>query len=242
MINVRASYDEEAEALVGYLTASEDMSRIAVLYQDDTFGRAGLKGVRDALARRDMEPVSEETFRRNTTAVKRALLSIRRSQPEAVIIVGPYQPASVFIKTASQIWFDPTFAALSFVGSKALAGALHPNDHTVVVSQVVPLFDDRSLPLAKRFLDALTATDRQAEASFVALEGYVAGRMVAEALRRLGPEPTREAFLDLFNSPAAFDIDGMVLEFGPGDNQGSERVFLTAIGEDGTFSALDAGL
>lgn len=37
VINVRASYDEEAEALVGYPTASEDMSRIAVLYQDGTF-------------------------------------------------------------------------------------------------------------------------------------------------------------------------------------------------------------
>ncbi|MCY6382466.1 ABC transporter substrate-binding protein [Hoeflea prorocentri] len=241
-INLRASYAQEAEALIGYLTGSEHMSRIAVLYQDDTFGRVGLNGVREALKRRDMAPVSEETFRRNTTAVKRALLSIRRSQPEAVIIVGPYEPAAVFIKTAAQIGFEPTFAALSFVGSKALAAELHPNDHAVVVSQVVPLFDDRTLPLAKNFLDALTAANPQAEAGFVTLEGYIAGRLVAEALRRLGPQPTRSAFLDLFKSPATFDIDGMVLEFGPGDNQGSDRVFLTAIGEDGSFVALDAGL
>ena len=106
----------------------------------------------------------------------------------------------------------------------------------------MPLFDDRTLPLAKGFLDALAQANPQAEAGFVTLEGYIAGKLIAEALRRLGPEPTRTAFLDLFRSPVTFDIDGMVLEFGPGDNQGSDRVFLTAIGDDGNFVALDAGL
>ena len=79
VINVRASYDQEAEALVDYLTGTLGLSRIAVLYQDDTFGRAGLNGTVAALDKRGLALVADGTYRRNTTAVKRALLSIRRA-------------------------------------------------------------------------------------------------------------------------------------------------------------------
>jgi hypothetical protein len=54
------------------------MSRIAILYQDDTFGRAGLSGVSKAMEKCGMKLVAEGTFARNTTAVKTALLAGRR--------------------------------------------------------------------------------------------------------------------------------------------------------------------
>lgn len=239
VINMRASYDEEAETLVDYLTADLGYDRIAILYQDDTFGLAGLTGLTAALQDRGLEPVADGTYRRNTTAVKRALLTIRRANPQAVIIVGAYKPTAVFIKTAHEIGLDVTFAALSFVGGKALAAELGPRDKAVLVSQVVPLFNDSNLPLATRFQDALTASAPEAEAGFVALEGYIVGRMAIETLQRLGEQPTRESFLALFQKPATFSIDGLELTFDAGDNQGSDQVFLTEIRPDGTFAAVD---
>ncbi|MCR9139809.1 MAG: ABC transporter substrate-binding protein [Alphaproteobacteria bacterium] len=239
VVNMRASYDQEAEALVDYLTTDLGYDRIAILYQDDTFGLAGLNGLTAALQDRGLEPVADGTYRRNTTAVKRALLTIRRANPQAVIIVGAYKPTAVFIKTARDIGLDVTFAALSFVGGKALSAELAPGDNAVLVSQVVPLFNDHNLPLAKRFQDALAASAPEAEAGFVALEGYVVGRMAIETLERLGEQPTRESFLALFQNPATFDIDGLELSFDAGDNQGSDRVFLTEIRPDGSFAAVD---
>lgn len=240
VVNMRASYDQEAEALVDYLTTDLGFTRIAVLYQDDTFGRAGLTGVTTALQSREMKTVADGTYRRNTTAVKRALLTIRRANPQAIIIVGAYKPTAVFIKTAQSIGLDVDFAALSFVGGKALAGELGSTDNTILVSQVVPLFDDRTLPLVERFQSALAASAPEAEPGFVALEGYVVGRLVIDALGRLGPAPTRSAFLELFRTSAVFNIDGLVLTFDTGDNQGSDQVFLTKINPDGSFAAVDA--
>lgn len=239
VVNMRASYDQEAEALVEYLTTDLGLRRIAVLYQDDTFGLAGLAGVTTALKERDMETVADGTYRRNTTAVKRALLTIRRANPQAIIIVGAYKPTAVFIKTAQSIGLDATFAALSFVGGKALAAELGPTSGTVLVSQVVPLFNNRSMPLVKRFQDALATSAPEAEAGFVALEGYIVGRLAIGTLERLGSEPTRTAFLELFRAPAVFDMDGLELTFDTGDNQGSDQVFLTKIQPDGTFAAVD---
>ncbi len=239
VINVRASYDQEAEALVHYLADELGFSRIAILYQDDTFGRAGLAGVTAALNRRDMAAVADGTYRRNTTAIKRALLTIRRADPQAVIIIGAYKPTAAFIRTAAEVGLDAVFATVSFVGSKALAAELGPTRQTVIVSQVVPLFDDRSLPLVDRFHRALATAVPEADTSFVALEGYITGRLVIDALQELGPEPTRAAFLELFRSPATFDIDGLPLAYDAGDNQGSDQVFLTRIRPNGSFTAVD---
>jgi ABC-type branched-subunit amino acid transport system substrate-binding protein len=59
VINVRASYYQETEAMVERLVADLGISRIAILYQDDSYGRAGLAGAQLALDRRGMELVAE---------------------------------------------------------------------------------------------------------------------------------------------------------------------------------------
>ncbi len=237
VVNFRASYDQEAEALIDYLTGDLGLNKIGVLYQDDTFGRAGLTGINLALRRRNLQPAADGTYMRNTTAVKRALLSIRKSDPDAVVIVGAYKPTAAFIQTALSIGVDPVFAALSFVGGSALAAELDAIDQSVFVSQVVPLFED--IPLATRFKTALDNYSPDTAANFIAFEGYIVGRLLITALQKIGPIPTREKFIELFNKDTRFDLDGLELTYGPDDNQGSDEVYLTEIGKDGSFTAVE---
>ncbi|MCK5551255.1 MAG: ABC transporter substrate-binding protein, partial [Hyphomicrobiaceae bacterium] len=147
VINVRASYDQETEEWIERLTGELGLSRIAILYQDDSFGRAGLKGVTKALEKRGLNPVAEGTYMRGTTAVKRALLAIRKGSPQAVVMVGAYKPCAEFIKLAHTIKLDTIFVNISFVGSKALAEELGQDGKGVVVTQVVPLPNDVDIPL-----------------------------------------------------------------------------------------------
>lgn len=138
VVNVRASYGAETETWIRDLVDGQNMSRIAILYQDDSFGRAGLDGVVAALDKRGMTLVGEATYQRNTTAVRSALLDLRRAEPEAVVMVGAYKPVAEFIKLARSINFNPTFVNISFVGSDALAEELGPAGEGVIISQVVP--------------------------------------------------------------------------------------------------------
>ena len=46
VVNIRASYGAEAEAWVKHLTEDLHFTRIAIFYQDDSFGRDGLAGVK----------------------------------------------------------------------------------------------------------------------------------------------------------------------------------------------------
>ena len=239
IINLRASYYQETEEMVSRLIADLGIQRIAVLYQDDSYGRAGWRGVRLALDRRGMEPVSIGLYPRNTTAVKTALLDLNQGAPEAVIMIGAYEPVAALIKWARHTGMDPIFMTVSFVGSNALAQELGPDGAGVYVTQVVPFPTDDSLPVVSAYLSALAAYDPDAVPGFVSFEGYLAGRLAVAALDRCGRDVTRACFLDILSVVENIDIDGFRLRYGAGDNQGSDSVFLTVIGADGKYHPVE---
>jgi len=239
VMNIRASYFQETEAMVEHLTRDLGASRIAIMYQDDAFGQAGLAGVKKALDKRQMQLAGEGTFERNTVAVKAALLAVRKVEPQAVIMISPYKPAAEFIKLAKQIKFDPTFVNISFVGSDALAKELGPAGAGVVVTQVVPFPKDTAIPVVGRYQASLKANAPDAQPGFVSLEGYLVGRAIIAALEKVGGDPTRQALIDAVQKTGTFDLGGFKLAYSPSSNRGSDQVFLSVIQADGSFKAVD---
>ena len=238
VLNLRASYYQETEEMVARLTEDSGIERIAVMYQDDSFGRAGYQGVRLALDRRGMAPASIGVYTRNTTAVKTALLDLRRGNPEAVIMIGAYQPVATLIAWARHIGMDPIFMTVSFVGSIALAEELGLVGAGVYVSQVVPFPTDDSLPVVEAYARALSDYRPEAAPGFVSMEGYLAGRLAVAGLEACGPGVDRDCFLNVLHG-AEIDIDGFEIRYGEDDNQGSDQVFLTRIGPDGNYRPVE---
>jgi ABC-type branched-subunit amino acid transport system substrate-binding protein len=239
VINLRSSYGEETEAWIKHLTEDLGYKRIAIFFQDDSFGRAGLDGVKAAMAKRNMTLVAEGSYQRNTTAVKTALLAIMKAKPEAVVMVGAYKPCAEFIKLAKEVKLAAKFVNISFVGSDALAKELGADGAGVVITQVVPLPEDTSLPLVAQYQKALKAAKPGAQPGFVSLEGYMVGRLVVQALGTIKGEPTRQALIDAVYATGKFDLGGVTLTFAPGKNQGMDKVFFTVIQPDGSFKEVD---
>jgi ABC-type branched-subunit amino acid transport system substrate-binding protein len=234
VVNIRSSYFQETEAWIEHLTKDLGITKIAILYQDDTFGLAGLEGVKIAMAKRGMSLAATGTFKRNTVAVKSALLEIMKSEPQAVVTVGPYKPIAEFIKLARQVKLDSVFVAISFVGSDSLAEELGSQGAGVIVSQVVPFPLDASLPVVASYQAAIAAASVKSKPGFVSLEGYLVGRVVVEALKRIQGDPTREALLDAI-AKAPIELGGLKLTYGPAKNQGMDQVFFTILQADGSF-------
>ena len=148
--------------------------------------------------------------------MKTALLGLRGASPEAIIVIGAYLPSAVFTQWARKLGVDALIVNISFVGTNALADALGPAGEGVYVTQVVPFPEGDAMPLLAEYRAALAAHDPLAAAAFGSLEGYIAGRLTVDVLRRLGPEPTREGFLAALAGVGAFDIGGFVLRYGAG--------------------------
>ena len=234
VVNLRASYHQEAEEMVARLTEDLGITRVAVMYQNDSYGQSGLDGVVDALGQRGLEPVASWYYQRNSDAVKAAVFNIVQGNPEAVIMIGAYAPVAKAITVARED-IDPIFMAVSFVGSNALAQELGPDGAGVYVTQVVPLPDDTGVPAVVAYRAALEAFDANAAPGFVSLEGYLAGRLAIVGLERCGRDVSRDCFLDALRNSGTIDLDGLNLQYGPGDNQGSDAVFVTVIGDDGNY-------
>lgn len=238
VLNVRASYYQETDEMVARLTEDLGITRVAVLYQEDSFGLNGLEGARLALERRGLEPVAASHYPRNTRAVRGAVFKITAANPEAVILIGSYKPVVKTIELVRRE-LNPVFMTVSFVGSNALANELGPEGAGVYVTQVVPLPYDENIPVVARYQNALSGFDPQAEPGFVSLEGYLAGRFAVAGLKACGSDLSRECLLKAVRDAGVIEIDGMQLEYGPEDNQGSDAVFLTVIGTDGQYRGVE---
>ena len=238
VINLRASYYQETEEMVERLTTDLGINRIAILHQDDSFGRAGLNGILLALERRKLSAIGTGIFPRNTVAIKTALLDLHATGPEAVIIIGPYKPTATFIKWARHIGMNSIFMTLSFVGSSALASELGDQGAGVLVTQVVPFPAGNTVPASASYRAALKAYDPAAKPGFISYEGYLAGRLAIYVVDSCGKQVNRDCIDAVLRTGNNINLDGFTLRYSKNDNQGSDRVFLTIIGPDGQYTPL----
>ena len=235
VINFRASYFEETERMVEYLTEQLGISRIGMVYQDDSFGQVGYQGILNAMSRRNMSLVSTGIYPRNTIAVKTALLDVRYGNPEAIVIIGAYRPTAELIMWARYIGMDPTFITLSFVGSNALAEQLGDRGLGVFVTQVVPLPTSTDSELNRNYQKALAAHNDDIEPGFISFEGYIIGRLTIELLQKVGANPTRHALMATMREANELSIDDFLLTYSETNNQGSNKVFITRIGSNNRY-------
>ena len=232
IFNVRASYYDETEAIVQHLTAMS-VDRIAVFYQNDAYGQAGLAGVERALKKRNLPIVAKGTVERNTVDVKKAVAEIDKANPQAVIMISAYKSCAAYIKETKAAGQNPTFWNVSFVGSKALAKELDKEGRGVQISQVVPFPWDSSVPVVKEYQRAMA--EAKAEPGFGTLEGYIAAKVMVEGLRRAGRNLTREGFVRAMEGIQDFDVGGFKVNYGPGNRSGSRFVDLTIISKNQKF-------
>jgi branched-chain amino acid transport system substrate-binding protein len=234
IFNVRASYFDETEKIVGQLVG-QTIDRIAVFYQNDDYGKAGLAGVERAMQRRDMKIVATGTVERNTIDVAAAVKAIGKADPQAVVMISAYKSCAAFIKAMRAAGYNPQFMNVSFVGSKALAAETGPAGRGVGVSQVVPFPWNIGTPVVKEYQQLFAASSKKEEYSFTTFEGFLAAKVLVEGLRRAGNDLTRERFITAMETFRDLDLGGFWVTFTPSNHNGSKFVELTVIGKDERF-------
>jgi len=272
--NLRASYDQEMKGLVDHFVAVK-RTRIAVFYQADAYGRAGWGGLRRALDEHGLEIAGEATYRRGSPfdqSYDRQVAIMQRLQPDAVVCVGTYPACAGFVRDMRDRDVDCPVATLSFVGGEAMLKLLSAAEHEsnkdytsrLVSSQVVPSYNDDSIPAVReyreamdRYRDAIMPPDsllyphgKTAEREyaplqygFISLEGYLNAKLFTAILQRMGADPRRADLAATVLAMGDFDLGmGQPLSFGGETTrrQASDKVYYTVI-RDGRFVPLGDG-
>lgn len=224
VFNLRASYYDEAEALVARLTGSMGLRKIALFIQDDEFGEAGKAGVKRALARRELAAVAEARYQRNTVDIEAGLARIKAAAPEAVVFIGTYRPLAALVKAARAAGIGAKFLTVSFVGTSEFIKHAGAAADGVIISQVMPSPDDASDPLVRQYhADVLPAAR-----NYGSLEGYADAMLLVEALQRSGRNPTRATLLRTLEGLTA-EVGGITVTYSSRDHQGASKVYLTQV-------------
>jgi branched-chain amino acid transport system substrate-binding protein len=233
IFNVRASYYDETEKIVEQLVSTGNR-KIAVFYQDDAYGQAGLKGVEIAMGKRNMKIAALGKVERNTVKVQDAVKTIHATQPDGVIMISAYTSIAEFVRQMKAAGSTTQFHNVSFVGSKALADALKDEGHGVAISQVVPFPWSPSIPIVKEYQDVLGKAGNT-DFNFSSLEGYIVAKVMVEGLKRSGKDLTREKLVAALESMNGVDVGDFMVSFSPANHSGSKFVDLTMIGRAGKF-------
>ena len=231
VINIRASYHQEISSVIDNMVKRSGFTKIAVFYQDDEYGHDGLEGARIALSQYGLEPAATGSYQRGTTKIEEAFERIRPADPQAIVLIGTYEPCARFIMLAKQKHVGQIFHNVSLVGAEELVKKLGSDAEGVIVTQVVPPpWETALLPAAQEYNILLARYFPDETPSFVGFEAFVNAKVLVQALRRTGHEVTREKYIEAiedtdFYSPGI----GSNINFGKFDHQGLHDVYLTAV-------------
>ena len=233
IFHVRAGYADEAEHMVQQLTTI-GVQRVAVMYQDDGFGKAGLAGVETALKKRGLALVASAPYERNTDKVEGAVKTIRTADPQAVIMIAVNKPAAAFIRQYREAGGGAQLYNISVVDPAELVKlAGLKNAHGLGISQVVPYPYMPSLPVIREYHELLKKHGGGQAPNYTSFEEFLGAKVLVEALRRAGPNPNRARVLKALEGLARLDLGGIVVGFGPDNRVGSRFVEVTVIGNTG---------
>ncbi|HJV34567.1 ABC transporter substrate-binding protein [Geomonas sp.] len=228
VIHIRASYKQEVDRIVDHLVQKGD-KRFAVFYQNDAFGKDILNATEAAVKRHGLSVVSKGSFERNTTAVTGGLAAIMEGKPDAIIVGAVYAPGAAFIKLARKEGVKAHVAGGSWAGGSNLAKAVGDAADGLVMSQVVPELEDLSLPLTKECKEAIDKNPEEIGFNTVSLEGCEVAKSIVMALDKAGNPPTKEGFLNAYESMKDADLGGVKLSLSPTDHTAQDNVYLQSV-------------
>lgn len=233
IFHVRAGYGDEAEHMVAQLETM-GITRVAVLYQDDAFGKSGLSGVTSALKRRGRTLVTAASYPRNTGDVADAVRRIVAAQPQSVIMIAVNKPAAAFARQYRAAGGGAQLFNISVVDPAELVklGGIE-NVRGLGISQVVPYPYRPSLPVVREFQAALKKHAPGEAVNYTNFEEYLGAKVLVEGLRRAGPRPSRAQVIASLESLRDFDLGGVTVSYGPKERVGSRYVEVTVIDADG---------
>lgn len=233
IFHVRAGYGDETAAMVKQFVGS-GVTRVAVMYQDDAFGKAGLKGAVDALAAHNLKPVVTASYVKNTDDVTAAVTAIAALDPQAIILISVNRSSAAFIQRYRALGKSGIIFNISVVNPDVLLKLASPEKiRGVRITQVVPDPVSGVTPVAKEYQKILKAFGNGAAPSYTSFEEFLAAKVLVEGLKRVKNNVSSAGVIDALESIEALDLGGFPITFGKKNRLGSSFVDTMVISKDG---------
>lgn len=233
--NIRpTTVDEVARMVKQMLTVGQ--TRIAVLYQDDPFGKSGQTAAQSVLKNNNIKPVVEIAVAADGSNADKVADQLRDLSANAAIIVGSPRATVALIKQARKSGSAIQFYNLAAQANQKVIADLGESTQGAIFTTLVPSPWKTSLVVVKDYQNAIKTNDSKIDASYTGLEVYINAQILIEGLKRAGSKVNRENLVfALENMGEKRFSDLFSVKFGPNDRTGSGYVGLAIIGSNKRF-------
>ena len=234
MYSVRADLRDEIQKMAEHL-ATIGLTRVGVLHEAGAGGDALVPVLEEVLRGTRQELLVRATYPAGTARVTQAVEAMLARPPQAILLLATGAAAAGFIEQYRLGGGTAQLFAQSSVDIEQLAQRLSEETMKgVAIAQVTPSPYRISVRLSKEFADAVAARkDPTVPPSYTMMEGFIAGKVIVEAARRMGAQASRERFVAALESMSAVDLGGYRVSFGPGQRHGSRFVELSIVSATG---------
>ncbi|WP_421954490.1 ABC transporter substrate-binding protein [Polaromonas sp.] len=232
--SVRATLRDEINKIVEHL-ATVGITRLGLFFQNGPAAPPLVASVEEMMKSKGVKLTVKGSYEPGTAKVTNAVVdAFVKTAPQAIILVANGSAAAAFIEKyrmdggAAQL-FAHSGADIAQI-SKRLGEEYMKG---LAITQVTPNPYKISGRLIKEFGDVVAATPNlEVPVSYAMMEGYIAGSVIVEAVRRMGSKVSREGFVAALESIDT-DLGGYKVSFKPGVRSGSRFVELTIVTESG---------
>lgn len=197
------NYDTEVRAFAKHILAAKPNGKVAILYQNDDFGKEYLAGLKAGLgAHAKAMMVGEQSFEVTDPTVESQVIALRGTGADVLVIVATQKQTVQALRKAQDLGWKPlpliAFPAASITrtyvpagldaskGAVSSAVAIDPSDPALQGAADVKdyvAFMNKYYPAGDKF-DGLNVT------------AYFEGFLMVEVLKRCGKDVTRQCVMD----------------------------------------------
>jgi len=233
LFTVMASYSNEIEKMVQHLTTI-GITSIAVVYQNNPFGKEGLSGVQATMKDRRLVPVAVAPIETDARDAAAAAQVIARVHPQAVIVATAGKATIEFVSEFKKTGVSAQLLTWSVADTNLLVKQLGKDVDGMIVTQTMPSPFSVKLAVSREYRQLMKSADRDKHVGYASMTGFVSAKALVQALRLAGPDLNREKFISAVESTKAMDLGGFILRFAPEQHHGSTYVESTIVRSGGS--------
>lgn len=234
LFNVRASLRDELFKVAEHLS-TVGITRLGIVYEQGPGAVQLMTSAGEAAQKAKGTVVGMAGYPAGTTNVQQAVQGMIKVQPQAIMMIASGAAAAAFIDQYRKAGGTAQLFANDGVDMEQLGAKLDDAQmHGVSIAQAVPSPYKMQSRISKEFADVVAkAGALEVPVSYAMMEGFIAGKVVVEAIRRQGKSPTREGTIDALGKMAYYDMGGYTVAYSPEIRAGSKFVELTILGGKG---------
>jgi branched-chain amino acid transport system substrate-binding protein len=233
IFHFRAGDRRQLEKIIEQLTAV-GITNIAVLARDNPSSTEGIAIIQDAMKERGLKLDAISIYDVSAKTFASQVKFMTDKKPDAIILLGTQAGIANVTKELKEGGVTSLLYAVSYADFKLIAKTVGPASRGFVISQVMPSLNNRTMPLVRAFREDFAKYSKLEEPAQYHLEGYVAGKLIVEAMRR-SKDTSAEGVRRGLEQLRDFDLGGFVVDFSPTKHTGSNWVDLSMLSASGVL-------